>query len=121
MRWFFALLLLMGVATAQSPQPSLSINPPATQPTQPSASDKRGTDELPLTVKVLPAQDIKEKAEHEQQEQREKAEADRQLTFETRRIADYTFWLGIFTLALFCVAVLQAGLFVWQLLYMRRG
>jgi hypothetical protein len=115
MRWFFALLLLSGVAFAQSQQP------PSAQPAQPPTADQRGTDQVPLTVKILPTPGTNEKADKEERERKEKAIIDEKLTFETQRIADYTDRLALFTVFLFCVAVMQAGLFVWQLLYMRKG
>jgi hypothetical protein len=101
----------------QSKQPSAQSK----QPAQPPAADQRGTDQVPLTVKILPAQDTKEKADKEERERQEKAVIDEKLAFETQRIADYTDRLALFTIFIFCVAVSQAGLFVWQLLYMRKG
>jgi hypothetical protein len=101
----------------QSKQPSAQSK----QPAQPPAADQRGTDQVPLTVKILPAQDAKEKADKEERERQEKAVIDEKLAFETQRIADYTDRLAAFTIALFCIAVFQAGLFFWQLRYMRKG
>jgi hypothetical protein len=100
-----------------------SRQPPAqgNQSAQPPAADQRGTDQVPLTVKILPAQDAKEKADKEDHEHQEKARVDEKLAFETQRIADYTDRLALFTVFLFCVAVLQAGFFFWQLRYMRQG
>jgi len=85
------------------------------QSTQPAAPDQRGTDQVPLTVKIQPAPDAKEKANKEDHERQEKAKIDEKLAFETQRIADYTDRLALFTIFLFCAAVAQAGLFVWQL------
>jgi hypothetical protein len=97
-------------------QPVVAQNAPTAQPTTP---DQRGTDQIPLTVKVLPAPDAKEKAEKEDHERQEKAKVDEKLAFETQRIADYTDRLALFTVFLFCVAVVQAGFFIWQLRMMR--
>jgi hypothetical protein len=98
------------------------------QPTaQPPAPDQRGTDQVPLAVKIQPATDAKEKAETEERQRNErarldaeKARIDEKIAFETQRIADYTDRLALFTKFLFVVAVLQAGLFVWQLLLINK-
>ena len=84
----------------QSKQP-----PPSKSSTQPTQSDERGTDKVPLTVKVLPATDAKEQAEKAERDGQEKAILDRKLAFETQRIADYTDRLAWFTVMLFCVAL----------------
>lgn len=98
----------------QSKQP-----PPSKQATEPTAADKRGTDGVPLAVKIIPAPDAKEQADKAEHERKEKAVIDEKLTFETQRIADYTARLALFTAILMLVAIGQAGLFVWQLRYMR--
>ena len=100
----------------QSKQP-----PPSKQTTQPPATDQRGTDQVPLAVKVLPAPDAKEQADKAERDRKEKAVIDEKLAFETQRIADYTNRLAWFTVMLFGVAILQAALFFYQLRYMRQG
>ena len=120
MRWLLALLILTGVALAQSSEPPAS-NAPATKSTKPAESDQRGTDKIPISVKILPAEGSAEQAAKAEKDSQEKAKIDEKIAFETQRIADYTNRLAWFTLLLFCIAVGQAGLFVWQLLYMRRG
>jgi hypothetical protein len=100
----------------QSKEPA-DQNKQAAQP----APDLRGTEQAPLAVKILPAQDAKEQADKSERERQEKAKLDEKLNSETQRIADYTDRLAQFTFWLFCVAMAQAGLFVWQLLYMRRS
>ena len=115
-----ALALLAAFASdswGQSQKPS----PQSKQPTQAPTPDQRGTDSVPLTVKVLPATDAKEQADKAEHERKEKAVIDEKLAFETQRIADYTDRLALFTVLLFSVAILQAGLFFWQLRYMRQG
>jgi hypothetical protein len=89
--------------------------------TQPAASDQRGTDQVPFTVKIIPGRDAEEKANKEEREHQEKAKIDEKLALETQRIADYTDRLALFTFFLFCVAVVQAGLFMWQLWIMRQS
>jgi hypothetical protein len=121
MRWLVALLILTGVAFAQSQQPPAKGYPPANNATQPPAPDQRGTDQVPITVKILPTPKPKPDADKEERERQDKAEVDKKLAFETQRVADYTDRLVLFTVFLFCVAVVQAALFVWQLFYMRAG
>jgi hypothetical protein len=117
MHWFFTLLMLSGgVAFAQLQQPP---NPPSAQAAQPTEPDKRGTDEMPLSIKVLPSEHAQTKAAQEERERNEKAAIDKKLAFETQRIADYTLWLGFATVALFCAALGQIVLFWIQLTYMR--
>jgi hypothetical protein len=89
------------------------------QSAEPPAADQRGTDKVPFSVKIVPAPDSKEKTDKEEHERKEKAIVDEKLAFETQRIADYTNRLALFTVFLFCAAVAQAGLFVWQLLLIR--
>jgi hypothetical protein len=100
-----------------------SKQPPAQnkQAVQPPAPDQRGTEEAPLAVKILPASDAEKQAEKQERDGKEKAETDRKLALETQRIADFTRLLAAFTAGLIAVAVAQAGLFLWQLRYMRRG
>jgi hypothetical protein len=115
-----ALAFLAAIAPdswGQSKQPSSQSKPS----TQPAAADQRGTDQVPLAIKILPAAGAQEQADKAEHERKEKAVIDEKTAFETQRIADYTDRLATFTIALFCVAVLQAGLFVWQLGYMRAG
>lgn len=127
MHWLLALILMIGPAFAQSSQPPIvdwifRTQQTETQPThQPAAADERGTDKVPFTVKVLPADGAAEQAAKAERESHDKAKIDEKLAFETQRIADYTVRLAWFTLMLFGTAVVQAGLFIWQLLYMRRG
>ncbi len=76
------------------------------------ANDKRGTDEVPLSVKVLPSEKSKSETAKEEYEANEKPGLDRWLT-------TYTGWLAIFTAALFAAAGIQVGLFWWQLRLIR--
>ncbi len=122
------LALITESAQSQGRSRRRPVTAPSTQLTQRTAPDQRGTDQMPLTVKVLPAPDAKEKADKEERERAEKAtldsektKNDEKLTFETQRIADYTDRLALFTFFLFCVAVLQAGLFIWQLWLIRKS
>jgi hypothetical protein len=110
-----ALTLLATFASDSWGQPK---QPPSQskQSAQPPAPDQRGTEQVPLAVKILPAIDAKEKADKEDRERQEKAKIDEKLAFETQRIADYTDRLSLFTIFLFGVAALQAALFTWQLL-----
>ena len=110
------LLAAISDSSGQAPR-SFRSNPPS----QPPAADQRGTDQSPLTVKVLPSQRSTEEVEKEERERREKAEVDKKLTEAAGQIAVYSFWLGIFTLALFCAVIGQIGLSWIQLRYMRKA
>lgn len=90
------------------------------QVTPSRAPDQRGTEQAPLAVKILPASDADKQAEQQERERKEKTKIDKKLAFDTQRIADYTFYLALLTGFLFLAAITQAGLFVWQLLYMGR-
>jgi len=125
-----SVLLILTSAEAQPQrrarqQPVRAQNAPTAQP---ATADQRGTDQVPLTVKVLPAPDANEKAEQEERERAERAKLDAEkaiidtkLAFETQRIADYTDRLAWFTIFLVFVAIVQAGLFLWQLRLMLDG
>jgi hypothetical protein len=76
---------------------------------------------MPLSVKIIPRAPSKEEAAKEETERLEKASVDKKVAFETQRVADYTWYLAAFTVVLACVAIGQAGLFVWQLSYMKQG
>jgi hypothetical protein len=77
-----------------------------------SANDKRGTDDVPFSVKILPGEKSKSETAKEEYEANEKPGLDRWLT-------TYTGWLAIFTAALFAAAGIQVGLFWWQLRLIR--
>jgi hypothetical protein len=76
------------------------------------ANDKRGTEEVPFSVKILPGEKSKSETAKEEYEANEKPGLDRWLT-------TYTGWLAIFTAALFAAAGIQVGLFWWQLRLIR--
>jgi hypothetical protein len=102
-------------------QQSLTQTPKIEQPKgeaerreQAAAPNKRGTDEVPLPVKVVPAPDTERKAAEEKQER------DKKTTTEDR-LVEWTHALFWATAALAFVAAVQAGLFVWQLFLMRDG
>jgi len=78
------------------------------------AQDERGTEKVPLVVKITaPPHDDRIAAE-DKQERKQQAVTEKDL-------ADYTLYLVIATAILAGIAFAQAGLFVWQLIYMRRG
>ena len=114
------LLAAISDSSGQAPR-SFRSSPQSSQPSQPPAADQRGTDQSPLSVKVIPSQRSPEEVEKEENDRREKAEVDKKLTDEAGKIAVYSFWLGIFTFALFCAAIGQIGLFWIQLRYTRRS
>lgn len=112
----------------QSPPQQQSVSE---KPAQPAAPDQRGTDQMPLTVKILSSDTAADKAKKEQEERAEKDEALRlnksiaadttRLADETKRLTDYTGLLMVFTAFLFAVAVLQIAGLVAQLRYMKVG
>lgn len=125
-------ILVIGNAGAQSKRrPTHTQQPirgPSGNPAQPSTPDQRGTDQIPLTVKVLPSEGTKDKTEKEDRERAEQAGINKKLADETERLANetqtlgwYTGKLAIFTLLLFFAAVGQIWLFVWQLRLIRKG
>lgn len=114
-----AALLLCGDARSQ--EPAQKADTPAADTTKAPEADQRGSETVPLVVKVLPAPAAETEAEDIKHEREEKALIDKKLAFETQRIADYTRYLAGFTLFLFFVAFGQAILFVWQLVLIRRG
>jgi hypothetical protein len=84
-----------------------------------AATDKRGTDEVPLTVKVLPAPDAQAKAEQEQRDRIEKATAEAKKSLLDEGLVDWTRNLFIATIALAIFAAIQVALFWWQLRLIR--
>ena len=77
MRWFFALLILSGVAFAQSQQPPSDSNPSTKEDTQQTipptkeehpAPDRRATEIVPFTIQVAPTQKSKAETEKEERE-----------------------------------------------------
>lgn len=134
-RSIFSALLILGIAGSAWSQQEPPIEGARGQNTQAPASEQRGTDKDPLTIKILPAVDAKEQAEKEERERREKATLDKRVADDTSRLAidtsrlanetknlvDYTGWLSIFTAALAVAAVFQIGLFWVQLRYMNAG
>jgi hypothetical protein len=141
-RQIIALSLAFGVAlisdSAQSQRRAgqQPIAAPSTQPAQPPAPDQRGTDQFPLSVKILPSPKSEDEAEKEQRERREKDEkaaVDKRVADDTQRLADETKnlveetknlaastnWLAGFTLLLFFAAVGQIALFWRQLRLIR--
>jgi hypothetical protein len=108
-------------AFAQSSQPTSSGQTPTNQGTAPRAPEQRGTDEAPISVKILPADEAKDKADQDKRERAEKALVDKKAAFETQRIADYTLWLSALTGGLVVIAFGQAVLFWYQLRLIREG
>src|SRR5882672_8057474 len=115
------LILISDSAQSQRRSRQQPVGAQNAQTQQPSTPEQRGTEQVPFAVKIIPGQDAEEKANKEEHDRQEKAKIDEKLAFETQRIADYTDRLALFTIFLFCVAVLQAVLFVWQLLLIRES
>jgi hypothetical protein len=116
-----ALVVAFASDSAAQSKKASDPNPPSSQSAQPAVSDQRGTDKMPLSVKIVPREPSKEEAAKEEAERQAKATIDKEVAFETQRVADYTEYLSVFTLLVVLVAVAQAGLFLWQLGYMKQG
>jgi hypothetical protein len=119
-----ALLLIVatvGIGTAaysqqhsrQQIQPPPKIEP-APQPQQQGSTETRGTDQNPVSVKIISTPDTKAETPEERE---------RRMAHETNEqgLTDFTRALVEVTAALAIIAFIQAGLFVWQLGYMRAG
>jgi len=107
--------LSFGFDIAHSQEPTSGSDPPAEQGTQPPTPDQPRADQPAITIKAIPGEGAEDKSNQEERDRREKAEVDRKVAFETQRVADYTFWLGAFSLGLFFAAIVQVALFFWQL------
>lgn len=114
MRWLVALLLLTGVAFAQSQQPSPTIRneqQSQTEPQQtkqPGSPDQRGTEALPLAVKIIPSTKSEADTAKEEAERREKSGLNRKLVEFNGKLADYTLILAIVAVLQFIVLAVQA-------------
>lgn len=73
-----------------------------------SLKDHRGTEDMPLIIKGLPAERTAEQVAEERKEREGKSALDRELT-------TYTGYQALFTFALLVVGVFQLGFFWWQL------
>jgi hypothetical protein len=111
----------------QPPQQAQPAQPP-NLPSSPPVTDQRGTDQMPLSVKVLPSPKSAEEMAKEERERQEKSEADKRLADETERLADEaenlttaTRWLAGLVLLLFVAALGQIALFWLQLRLMRQA
>ena len=123
------LLAMIGESFGRSqraPSGNPPVQGPSTHATQQPATEQRGTDQVPLTVKILPSPDSEGQADKQERERTEKAETDKRLANqtqrladETKRLADDTSWLAIITGFLFVAALGQISLFYWQLKLIR--
>jgi hypothetical protein len=94
------LALLAAFASDSWGQSKRPPQPQAQSPQQQTAAEQRGTENLPVVVKVLPAQETEEKAKAESKEHDEKRQLDRD-----------TLWLSAATVA---IIFLQLLIFVAQ-------
>jgi hypothetical protein len=107
-------------APAPEPRPSQPSNPglnePLLNPASPpqSGATQSGTEQSPWFVRVLPTPKTAEEAAAESREQDTRTANERGLTTYTRYL-----WLATGALAL--VALVQAALFLWQLILLRRS
>ena len=108
------LLLLLNCENAFS-QSNDPAPPNSRPPTRLTTPDQRGTDQNPLTVKILPSSNSESQAREAQEREKQNADSDKRIADETKRLADYTRDLVHITYLLFAAASLQIGLFFWQL------
>ena len=87
---------------------------PTQEQQRPATEEKRGTEAVPLAVKIIPGPERQAEATDEKRRADEHAAAEQSLT-------DATWKLAWFTLALTAVALAQAGLFVSQLRLIKRS
>jgi hypothetical protein len=113
-------LFLFFYSTAFSQQTS-GDDKPADYPASHFDANQRGTKDVPLIVEILLTRETGTVANEKKKEDDEKAAMDRKVASETQRVADYTWWLSLFTLSLFVVAAVQAYLFVRQLKLIRQS
>ena len=112
-------LIVSGFAFAKSnrPTPTPSELPARNQKeAEPNTSDacqkKCSSADGPVSVKIFPSEKSESDIRKEEYEANEKPGLDRGLT-------NYTFWLAVFTAALFAAAFGQVWLFWWQLRLIR--
>jgi hypothetical protein len=100
-------LVLMSYSSAQSQQRPFSNARPVQQPT---AQDQRGTDQQPLSVKIVPS----EKTEADRNDEQKHRDNEARLSESIDQLARFAF-------RLFLVAVAQLGLFVAALWFIRES
>jgi hypothetical protein len=108
--FFFA---LVSISWGQSQQPSPSDresrSPQQTQSTAPQqpAYDQRGTEQVPLIVRIIPTQKTKEESDQEAKDREDKSANDRELI-------RYSRYLDILTAIIIAVGALQLVVFGYQ-------
>ena len=90
----FAALISLSTNSGAQPQPQTAQAQKATK------AEKLGSDDLPLSVKIIPAKDAEKKADEDEKNRKEKAYGDRWLTYATIWLAAVTTLLACFTGAL---------------------
>jgi hypothetical protein len=111
-----ALFVIDGAQSRRRPhQPQQPTETQPQPPQQATPSDQRGTEQSPLSVKVIPTPQSEEDAAHERQEREEKAELDRKLVKFNGDLAYYTellFWVAFSQFgALFIQALILGATF----------
>lgn len=110
---FFILIQAAFAAQSSSPKKSTDQIPQAaTTEVQKRPFDQRGTENNPITVKIISDPKSREQVDQERSEKEERFANEHSLIFAT--------WFLAFTTGLlFLAAAIQAGLFVWQLRLIR--
>ncbi len=91
-----------------------SVQEKATASHKEPPSDQRGTEKIPLVIKISPTK------KNPQQDEEDKKERDMKTALDLNLTA-YTGWQAIFTLILVFVGGLQLVLFIWQLRMVRES
>jgi hypothetical protein len=112
MRVRFVLCLLISLLMATQFAFSQGKKDYTEKPSRRFNTEQRGTEKEPFVVRVLPSEEAQAETAIHKQETDEKAKNDVDLT-------RYTGWLALITAFLFIVAIIQAGLFYWQLVLIR--
>lgn len=119
-----ALVLLMA---GDSYSQKRSRQQPPNVPTQSPPVEQRGPEQIPPPTRTVPDEQSKEQSEKAERDRQEKAAIDKKIADETERLANQTAALSAhaerltwFTFLLFFAALIQIGLFWWQLRMIKR-
>ncbi len=96
----FLAIGVTGLAYSADPVPFKRTQEPRVQSQkspQVTSQDKRGTNQSPLVIEILPAKDADEKTRHERESENKKAFNDMLMASATIALAFITFFLAIFT------------------------
>lgn len=107
----FLVFLIAGFAYAASQQAQQK----SSDHSKSTAADKRGTEENPFIIKVLPSPEAKSAADYDREEKAAKRKTDEDLAKFTGQLAAYTSELATYTKILVGVGCIQILVFIAQL------